>query len=180
MTSAENGLLNIKLDSLQGVRAIDIGRNWLHNLWKEAECVRGIASGHSVPVSHGSGRSLAYMLGLASFPDLHQSFKFVACRMKRLETRLYYRAENKTSGLAGQTEDLIGHLYNFNISMIKFWPAIVENCTENGLGPAVIFSSVLGPQFDTSMSPSTSTFHYRASSLLQTGKVKVQLLSVLP
>ena len=29
----------------------------------------------------------------------------------------------------------------FDIIMIKFWLAIVENCTENGHGPAVICSS---------------------------------------
>ena len=29
----------------------------------------------------------------------------------------------------------------FDTIMIKFWVAIVENCTENGLGPAVIISS---------------------------------------
>ena len=51
------------------------------------------------------------------------------------------RAENKTLSLAGQTEILIGHLYTI---MIKVWVAIVANCTENGLGPAVIFSSVPG------------------------------------
>ena len=52
---------------------------------------------------------------------LFHGFFFTSCR-----------AENKTSGLAGQTEILIGHLYTF---MIKFWVAIVENCTENSYGP---------------------------------------------
>ena len=45
-----------------------------------------------------------------------------------------FRAENKASSLAGRTEILIGHLYtiNFDTIMIKFWVAMIENCTENG------------------------------------------------
>ena len=75
------------------------------------------------------------------------------------------RVENKASGLAGLSEILNGHLYNlmqarsnferpsvqFDANKIKFWVAIVENCTENGQWPAVIFSceGVGNPVFDS-------------------------------
>ena len=51
------------------------------------------------------------------------------------------RAENKTSGLAGQIEIFDWPSVQVDTIMIKFWAAIVENCTENGHGPAAIFSS---------------------------------------
>ena len=41
----------------------------------------------------------------------------------------------------GQSEKFDWPSVQFDTIMIKFWVAIVENCTENGLGPAVIFSS---------------------------------------
>ena len=50
------------------------------------------------------------------------------------------RAKNKASGLGGQAEILIGHLYNLIQSWSNFWMTIVENCMESHW-PAAILSS---------------------------------------
>ena len=68
------------------------------------------------------------------------------------------RAENKTLGLVGQTEIWIGHLYNLIQLLIKFWVAIAENCTENGLGSAVIFSSAVSENCNCAHPRSIITF----------------------
>ena len=51
------------------------------------------------------------------------------------------RAEHRTSGLASQNQNFDWPSVQFDTVIIKFWLAIVENCMENGHGPAVIFSS---------------------------------------
>ena len=57
----------------------------------------------------------------------------------RHEIETLYLVTELKMGLAGQIEPSV----QVDIIMIKFWVSIVENCTENGHGPAVIFSSEL-------------------------------------
>ena len=87
------------------------------------------------------------------------------------------RVENKGLGLADHNEILIGHLYNLIQIRANFWEAIVENCTENGQRPAVIFSSVSGSRLPPCVVPEENVATPQHDACTAEGQVKDVLLN---